>query len=324
MTTTDQVVQTRPLQAILWVAFGMIMFSLQDVVIKWVSGTYPLHEVVFYRSCFGIVMTILIAHLTGGIGNLKTNRLKVHLLRGLLIVICNSAYYAALATMPLAETMAIFFVAPLLITVLSVPLLGEKVGWPRWLAVGIGMTGVLLMVRPTGETFDWITLLPLLSALGYALTQLLTRPLAKTDHASSMSFYIQLALLASSAIVGLSIGDGKFANSGNPNFEFLARAWITPSATDMVYIALSGVVLAIGGYSISQGYSKAPATTVAPFEYLALPFAVLWGFLIWGHLPDVFAFAGIALIVGGGILVFYRERVGQKSDNASQTILKVP
>lgn len=299
---------SQPIRAVLFAIAGMVTFSLQDTIIKWVSGTYPLHEAVLIRSCFGLLLTLLFAHLEGGLAILKTRRLGLHLLRGSFIVICNGTYFVALATMPLAEAMALFFVAPLFITALSGPLLGERVGWRRWLAVAIGMLGVLIMVRPSGAAVQYVAILPLISALGYAGTQLMTRRLGVTDGASTMSFYIQLTLLAASAVMGLAVGDGRFAGGGQANMEFLLRAWIAPTPGDLALFAASGFTVAIGGFAISQAYRLAAATTVAPFEYLALPFAVLWGYLIWGDFPDLFTFLGIALIVVGGLTVILRSR----------------
>jgi drug/metabolite transporter (DMT)-like permease len=306
--TAGQLSSVQTVRAILWAIAGMVVFSLQDVIIKWMSGDYPLHEVVFLRTCFGLGLTLIIAHFEGGLKILKTRRLSLHLLRGLFIVICNATYFTALATMALAEAMAIFFVAPLFITALSVPFLGEHVGWRRWLAVAGGLCGVLLIVQPSSSAFQWIAVLPLFSALGYAATQLLTRRLGATDAASTMSFYIQLTLLGFSLLMGLSIGDGKLSGSGNPNLEFLVRAWIWPELQDMGFFALSGCMVAVGGFAVSQAYRTAAATTVAPFEYLALPFAMLWGFLIWGDFPNTLAFAGIALIILAGLVVILRER----------------
>ena len=213
---------SQPIRAVLFAIAGMVTFSLQDTIIKWVSGTYPLHEAVLIRSCFGLLLTLVFAHFEGGLAILKTRRLGLHVLRGGFIVICNAAYFVALATMPLAEAMALFFVAPLFITLLSGPLLGERVGWRRWLAVGIGMLGVVIMVRPSGAVIEYVALLPLIAALGYAGTQLMTRRLGATDGASTMSFYIQLALLAASAVMGLVVGDGRFAGGGQANMEFFA------------------------------------------------------------------------------------------------------
>ncbi len=306
--TDGQATSAQTVRAILWAIAGMVVFSLQDVIIKWMSGDYPLHEVVLLRTCFGLLLTLVIAHVEGGLKILKTQRLPLHLLRGLFIVICNATYFTALATMALAEAMAIFFVAPLFITALSVPFLGEHVGWRRWLAVGAGLVGVLLIVQPTSNAFQWVAILPFFSALGYAATQLLTRRLGTTDAASTMSFYIQLSLLCFSAVVGMILGDGKFSGSGNPNLEFLVRAWVWPQLNDLGLMALSGCMVAVGGFAVSQAYRTAAATSVAPFEYLALPFAMLWGFLIWGDFPNVLAFGGIALIISGGLVVILRER----------------
>ena len=173
---------------------------------------------------------------------------------------------------------------------------------------GLEMLGVLIMVRPSGAAVQYVAILPLISALGYAGTQLMTRRLGVTDGASTMSFYIQLTLLAASAVMGLAVGDGRFAGGGQANMEFLLRAWIVPTPGDLALFAASGFTVAIGGFAISQAYRLVAATTVAPFEYLALPFEVLWGYLIWGDFPDLFTFLGIALIVVGGLTVILRSR----------------
>ena len=294
-------------QGVLCLVFGLVALSFQDSLIKWMSGDYPLHQIVFTRSCIAILLTVYFAHLEGGIRLLRTRRLPLQLARGMLMVIANICYFLALAAMPLADAAAIFFVAPLFITALSVPFLGERVGPWRWAAVAAGMAGVVVMLRPGEGLAEIAALLPIAAALCYAVMQMLTRRLGGTDRASTLAFYIHVCFIAVGAVFGLIAGDGHFATGGHPSMEFLLRAWAWPSAFDAFLMLSCGILIAVAGYLLAQAYRIAEATLLAPFEYTAMPFAVLWGVLWWGDWPDATAFLGIALIVGSGLFVFYRE-----------------
>jgi len=296
------------MQGILCIFGGMVMLTAQDSIIKWISGSYPLHEIILGRAIVAVLLTVLFAHLEGGLQLLRTRRLPLHLARGLLLVFANIFYFLALAAMPIGEVAAIFFIAPLLITALSVPILGEKVGAKRWVAVVVGLAGVIIMLRPGSGVIELAATLPVLAACCYALTQVLTRRLGNTDRASAMAFYIQLSFLAASGLMGLAVGDGRFSGGGHPSLEFLFRAWSWPSRGDAALIVTCGLLVAIAAYLLSHAYRIAEANVLAPFEYIALPMAVAWGYLLWGDLPDFITFLGIGLIAGSGLFVFYREK----------------
>ena len=253
---------------------GMFVILLNDVIIKWISGDYPIHQIVLIRSLIAIPITLLIVRFDGGWQGLKTKRPLLHLARGLLIVVANMCYFLGLAAMPLADAMALFFIAPLLITALSVPMLGEQVGWRRWLAVAVGMVGVLVMLRPAGGVIQLAAILPVIAAMAYALMQMLTRRLGTTDRASVMALYIQLTFVFVSSAIGLAIGDGRFAGGDNASLDFLLRAWHWPTAADAVAMAICGCCIGIGGYLLSQAYRLGQASVIAPFEYTALPWGV--------------------------------------------------
>ncbi len=306
---TEQSTDTRwRLIGILCIMGAVWTFSTQDAGIKWLSGDYPLHQITFFRSFIALSITLaVIVPLEGGFSNLRTKRIGLHLLRGLTVVSANMAFFTGLATLPLAEGTAIIFVSPLFITIFSVLLLSEQVGVRRWLAIFFGLAGVLIVMRPGGNTFQYAAVLPLIAATFYALLQIMTRKLGFTDKASSMAFYIQLTFLVFSSLIGLIFGDGRFSGSGNANLEFLTRAWIWPNPDDALIICGIGVLAAAGGYLISQGYRICPANIGAPFEYAALPMGIFWSILLWGDWPDSWSWLGIALIGSAGLYVFYRE-----------------
>lgn len=304
----------RPGLGILFILIGMTAISFNDMLIKQLSGGYPLHQMVFVRSGIGLFFSLILVQLEGGWRILKTNQPGLHVLRGVLVVLSNMTFFAALAAMPLGEATAMFFIAPLLITLLSIPILGEKVGPFRIGAVAVGFIGVLIMQRPW-ESADsigvtrFVLLMPLLAALTYALNQVLTRKLGVSSKASALAVYIQLMFILVSAVFYLVAGDGRFAAGvTNESIEFLLRAWIMPEGFDRWLFLALGMNSAIVGYCLSQAYRLASAATIAPFEYIGLPMAIMWGWLIWSDLPVLEVWIGITLIVAAGLFVYLRER----------------
>jgi S-adenosylmethionine uptake transporter len=288
---------------------GMVVITLQDSAIKWMSPNYALHQIMLSRAVLALFISLGLMRYEGGFHLFRTKFLGWHLARGMLIVIANMTFFLAVAAMPLAEAVAIFFVAPLFITVMSIPILGEKVGPRRLAAVLVGLVGVIVVMRPGQGIFQWVALLPVVAALSYASMQMLSRKLGETDRASTMAFYIQVTFITVSLAIGLGIGDGRFAGTDNSSLDFLLRAWRVPEAKDIWLFVWCGISSGFGGYLLGQAYRLGEAAIVAPFEYVALPLAVSWGYLVWGDLPDRTAFAGMALILGSGLYVLYRENV---------------
>ena len=216
-------------------------------------------------------------------------------------------FFVALAAMPLAEAVAISFVSPLLITALSVLLLSEKVGPRRWLAVGFGLLGVIVILRPGTEAFRPVAILPLLGAVAYAMVNILTRRLGGTESAVTLAFYIQITFVVVSAAMGLGVGDGRYAGTGDASLDFLLRAWMWPEPGDWPVLAMLGIAAAIGSLLVAQGYRLCEAALAAPFEYTAMPLAVFWGVVVFGDWPDAVSWTGIALILAGGLYLIWRE-----------------
>lgn len=288
-------------------------FSFNDMAIKFLSGEYPLHQIVFVRAIIGLILTMIVfAQLEGGI-KLRTNHPWMHAFRAGMLVLANVCFFTAIASMPLADATAIFFVSPLLITGMSVIFLGETVGPRRWACVFIGLVGVIIIVGPGRESFQIAAILPMVAALCYGATHMLTRRMRAMDSAATMAIYIQLAFVIFAGSFGLVAGDGSFLTSDNPSLIFLLSPWVWPPAQDIAVMALTGVASATGGYLITQAYRLSEAGLVAPFEYLALIFAIFWGFLIWGEIPSWIVAFGIALVLGSGVYLAVREaKLGAK------------
>ena len=299
---------------ILFILIGMFAISLNDLAIKQLSGAYPLHQIVFARSGIGILFSLVLVQWEGGWSILKTTQPGLQALRGILIVIANMSFFLALAVLPLADATALFFAAPLFITVLSIPLLGERVGILRLSAVLVGFAGVVIMQRPWAGTEELsvtrlVLLLPVLSALTYALNQVLTRKLGAVSKASALAVYIQATFIVVSLGFYLVAGDGRYTEHfDNASMHFLLRAWILPQDGDWWIFLGLGLNSAIIGYCLSQAYRMADAATVAPFEYIGLPLAIFWGYVVFGDLPVFEVWIGIVLILGSGLFVFLRER----------------
>ena len=301
---------------ILCMVAGMFCISMNDMLIKAMSGSYPLHQIVFARTVVGLALTLVLLRLEGGFALLRTDRAGLHLLRAGLVVFANSAFYAAFVAMPLATATALYFIAPLLVTLMAIPVLGERVGPRRLLAVLAGFGGVLLMLSPhlSGgpESAGWLALLPLLAAAGYAGSAVLTRKLGHGSRASALAVYIHSAFLVVSLLFYVVAGDGGLMPEGtNSSLEFLLRPWVWPLPGDLWPMLGLGVLSGVVGYAMAQAYRMASASVVAPFEYLLMIFALFWGWTVFGEWPLPQVLAGAAVIVAAGIYVFWRgERAG--------------
>jgi len=299
-------------QGVLCLVSALACLTVSDSIIKWLSPELPLHQITLFRSCFALVIVMFIVQLEGGLVTLKTRRPILHFVRGSMLVLANMFFFVGLAAMPLAETVVLFYTAPLFICILSQPVLGERVGLSRWLVIIVGLIGAIIMLRPGSEVFKLVSLLPILAALSYAAMTMMTRKLGIREKAGALTFYIQLAFIVISSITGLAIGDGSFDLYDNKSLGFLLRAWAWPNSYQLQLLMLCGGIVSIGGYLISQAYRLGEASAVAPFEYASLPFALVIGFYLWGDWPDWHAFIGTGLIICSGLLVFYLENRAHK------------
>ena len=288
---------------------GSVMLSLNDLFIKQLSDDYALHQVILVRAFVGLAFILGYMRFAGlKLSSLKTRLPKLHLIRATIVMLSNVGYFLGLAAMPIADAAAIGFVAPILVTLISVVVLGERVGWHRWGAVIMGLVGVIIMLRPEGE-FRWAAVLILFSAACYASTQNMTRHMKETESTVTINFYTQIAFIVVSVCMGLWVGDGHLSGSGDASLAFLFRPWIWPPMGDWVFFVGTGVSVAAGGMLMGHAYRTNPPGLIAPFEYTSMPLAVIYGLVFFGTFPDAQGWIGIALIVGAGLYTLYRETV---------------
>lgn len=285
------------LSGILAMLAAIGLFSLMDACLKTLSPHYPAMQVAAMRGLSSLPLVCIYAIARKGLRPLFRVRWPLHFLRGVLAVGMLAAFAFALRQLPLAEAYSIFFIAPLLITALSVPFLGERVGRARWWAIAVGLIGVLVVLRPTGAgLFTWAGLAVLGSAGCYAVSAITVRLLTRTDSSESMVFWMMWML---------SIGATALAWSGwQPVQE---RHWPI-----LLGLALTGFA---GQVAITAAFRRGEASVIAPFEYSALAWGLALDWLLWGTLPDAITLLGAGIIVASGIYLVRHEAAHAEAEH---------
>ncbi len=282
--------QTSNLRGIAFMLAAVVAFSVMDVCLKLLSPHYPAMQVAALRGLTSLPLVLVWIVATGGFKQILTRRWRLHLLRGVLAVGMLSAFAFALRDLPLAEAYALFFVAPLLVTALAVPLLGERVGWKRWVAILIGLGGVLVVLRPdTSRMLNLGSVAVLVAAIAYAFSAITVRVLGRTESTQAMVFWVMILLSV-------------FATAAAWN-EWVAvhlEHWPV-----LLGLALSG---ALGQYAITEAFKHSDASVVAPFDYTALIWGITFDALIWHTLPDHTMLVGAFIIIGSGLYLIRREQ----------------
>jgi drug/metabolite transporter (DMT)-like permease len=277
-----------PVKAIAYMCSAALAMQVLDAAVKYLTAGYTPFQIGFMRYFFGAAMALLLATRLGGLASLRTRRLPGHLLRSILNIAAMLTFYYALAAMPLADATAIYFAAPLLMTLLSVPLLREKVGLRRWAAIVVGFLGVLIIVGPTGQGFQPAALLALGSTALYALTLVTTRQLSTTESSHTILFYYSIACIV---VTG----------------AFMPWQWVTPGWDELWIVAVVGVAGSIGQFCLNQAFRYGEVSLVAPLDYTGLIWAALFGFVIFGDVPGWSVFAGAFIVMASSLYVIRRE-----------------
>ena len=280
----------RPFKGIALVLASTIFLGASDVTAKYLSTTLPSIEIAWIRFViFALIMTP--AMLPGSpLYAMQTGRRGLHLLRGAALLGSSLFFISGLRFLPIAEASATGFVAPLFVTALSIVFLGEKVGLRRWIATAIGLIGVIVILRPGSGTFHPAAFFPLVSALAWACTLIMTRMMSGTERAITTMTY--------SSIAGVCILTA-----------LVPLVWVVPSWHDIAFGIFIGVASTAGQWIVVLAFRYADASVLAPFSYTQLLWVSLLGFLIFGEVPDVWTVTGAAFIVASGLYTAHRERV---------------
>jgi drug/metabolite transporter (DMT)-like permease len=282
-----------PLKGILMIVCAGILLASMDGIGKYLMRDNPVPVVIWARYFFHAVVTFTLLSSKGSLGFLRANRPGLQTLRAGLLLIATCSMYFAISSMPLANATAIQFLAPVLVTAFSVPILGEIVGIRRWAAVVAGFFGVILIVRPGFGQLEWVSLLPLLAAISLSLYMIMTRIMRTMDRAETTAFY--------------STATGTLILSA-----LLPMFWEMPSMNSWMLMLVLGCAGAGGHYLLIRGLSYASASVLAPFSYFHLLSAIPISLLFFGDVPDTWMLSGTVLIIGSGIYVWIRETYAKR------------
>ena len=279
---------SNPLHGIGFVIFMTICFSSLDASAKYLSNELPLWVLLWGRYFFNFLFVALFFLRGAPADIIHTRKLKLQILRSIFLVAATVTFWRALVFLPLADCVVILFVSPLLVTILAAPILGESVGSHRWTAVILGFVGVMVVMRPGITIFDWVSILPLITALLYAGVQISTRILGRTEGALTTLLYS-----STGGVIICTIGVLFF--------------WVTPSFEQWLVLGWLGFLGAVGHYLMIKAYEIAPASLLAPFDYTTLIWATILGFVMFGDLPDAWTVVGAIIIMSSGLYLIRRE-----------------
>lgn len=286
-------------RGIVFILLAIFMFGAANALVKVATETYPVTEIVFFRCAFALLPALVFVARAGGFSTLRTHRFGEHFSRALMQFMGMMAIFTAYKLMPLTDAVAITFAAPLFMTVLSIPLLGERVGLHRWGAVIVGFSGVMLMVRPGPGILESGAIFALANCFISALVTIALRRMSVTESSAALVFY-QIAITAALSVLLLPFG------------------WVTPGWKDLGILAAIGIASGIGQYWWTQAFRYAPASVAAPFSYTSMFWAVLFDFLIWRSVPALALLGGAAIVVASGLYILYRETVRGVAQASSQ------
>jgi drug/metabolite transporter (DMT)-like permease len=284
---------TRSVAGIALMILAILLFTVMDTLGKQLTGRYPVSQVVWARYFFQLALMMLLIPRVGIMDLVRTARPGIQVWRGLLLAVSTLCLIGAISFVPLADAYTITFTAPLLVTVFSIPLLGERVGWRRWSAVLAGFAGVLIVIRPGFGATHLALALPLITALGFALYQILTRKVSAVPGESPLAMLFYLACVGTAIMTALV-----------PFF------WQEVAPVDWLAMTAMG---GLGHLILIRALTIAPASLLAPFVYSQIVWALALGYLVFGDVPDRWMLVGCCVIVASGLYVFYREAVPGKT-----------
>ena len=262
-------------------------FSIMDIIVKW-SEAYPLGQVLFFRGFFGVILYFIIMPRDRIKNFYLTKRPGLHFLRCMSGLIALVAIFIALRNLPLATVVSISFAAPIFTTIFSIFLLSEKVGMFRWIAVLVGFIGIIIITEPGFSSFNIYFIYPIIFCLGLSYVAIAIRQLSTTEPVWLISLYFSIAITLASLVT-------------------LPYGWVMPNFGDLLLLILIGVFGGVANLWLGQSYKLAEVSLVSPLKYLALVFAIVFGYFIWDEIPSFKTLLGASLVIISSIIIFRRE-----------------
>ena len=296
-------------KGIFFIMTGMAFFSIQDSLIKYIYEDVALFELYFGRTLIQSIILLSFVLLTKKTIVLKTHYPILTLVRVVCFFFGFSFFYISLTFMTLAMTSALFFSCPFFMSMFAKFFLKEKIGIRRWSAIFVGFIGVLIVLNPSLEEFNFFKLAPVACALCYATSMTITKYTSSKDSIYTQMTWLYIFAIFASIIIFLVSGDGKFNNFSDSTMQFIFREWFTNPAEAWPYVLIMGIVASISFFCVFSAYSIASPSIVSLFEYSYIVWAMLAGYILFETIPVPRTFIGAAIIIGAGFYIYYREKI---------------
>ncbi|MAJ65722.1 MAG: hypothetical protein CMI76_00290 [Candidatus Pelagibacter sp.] len=300
-------------KGIILILLAMMVFSIQDGIMKHIFSFVSLYEVYLIRTLVSFFLILSFLIITKKPIVFKTQYPLLTFCRVILFFFGFSSFYISLTVLPLGFATALFFVTPFLITIFAHFLLKEEIGIRRWSAVVVGFIGVYITLNPDFNNFDYLSLLPIFCAFCYSLSMIIIRITSEKDSVYTQTFTFYFGAIIFSIIFYFIIGDGQYNTSDHPASQFIFREWFVDLETNILFMAATGVTATVAFLFLFTAYSIASPAVVSPFEYSILLWSPLIGWIYFDEILKLNTFIGILIIVSSGIYIFIRERIQDQS-----------
>ena len=300
-------------KGIVFILIAMMVFSVQDGIMKHIYNFVSLYEIYLIRTVVSFVLILLFLIITKKPIVFKSQYPLLTFTRVILFFFGFSSFYVSLTVLPLGTATALFFVTPFLITIFAHFFLKEEIGLRRWSAVVVGFIGVYITLNPDFNNFNYLSLLPILCALCYSLSMIIIKKTSDKDSVYTQTFTFYIGAIIISTIFYFIIGDGKYNVSDHPASQFIFREWFVDFNSNILLMTATGVTATLAFLFLFTAYSIASPAVVSPFEYSILFWSPLVGWLYFDEIPSLNTVIGILIIVSSGVYIFMREKAQNQS-----------